>query len=163
MANILFSFADLSAKDKASKELVKTFKKAGAEVATVEVDSKIRRSSGISYRELALVFKDGQAVVMRIKESGDIFQVLLNKKILQVSSQDDHSKAVVEIVQALDAGRDRFQKALAKAKVDLPASVRTAAPKMEVALTEKRDSLVTAIAEARQQAADIRKAAGIQQ
>ena len=151
MKNLLFSFEDLSAKDKAAKQAARYFSRAGANVVQQDVPTAVKRSSGITYREMALTFADSQQVVLRIKQSGDIFQVLLNGKVLPIKNQDDHVKAIAEIVQAMDAGRSRFQKLLAAAPARPPAGIRTAAPKMEQVLTEKRDALKAAIAEVRSQ------------
>jgi len=100
---------------------------------------------------MVLTFADSQQVILRIKQTGDIYQVLLNGKAIPLKTQDDHVKAIAEIVQAMDAGRSSFQKMLANAKVRPPAGIRTAAPKMEQVLTEKRDSLKAAIASVRAQ------------
>lgn len=151
MKNLLFSFEDLSAKDKAAKQAARYFSRAGANVVQQDVPTAVKRSSGITYREMALTFADSQQVVLRIKQSGDIFQVLLNGKALPIKNQDDHVKAIAEIVQAMDAGRSRFQKLLAAAQVRPPAGIRTAAPRMEQVLTEKRDALKATIAEVRSQ------------
>lgn len=158
-SKILFSFEDFSSKDKASKAVVRHFARAGASVVQTDASGSIRRSSGVSYRELALAFADSQQVVLRIKQTGDIFQVLLNGKVLPIRNQDDHSKAIAEVVKAMDSGRTAFQKKLARAKVKLPPSIKTAAPKMEQALAEKRDALRDAIADARQRLEELRTAA----
>jgi hypothetical protein len=155
MKNLLFSFADLSAKDKAARQAARYFSRAGANVVQQDVPTAVKRSSGITYREMSLTFADSQQIVLRIKQSGDIFQVLLNGKVLPIKNQDDHVKAIAEIVQAMDAGRSRFQKLLAAAQARPPAGIRTAAPKMEQVLTEKRDALKSAIAEVRGQIAAI--------
>ena len=55
----------------------------------------------------------------------------------------------------MDAGRTKFQKQLAAAKVKPPAGIRTAAPKMEAVLTEKRDALKAAIATVREDIAKL--------
>ena len=149
MKNLLFSFEDLTVKDKAAKQAIRYFSRAGANVVQQDIPSALKRSSGVTYREMALTFADSQTVVLRIKQSGDIFQVLLNGKVLPIKNQDDHVKAIAEIVQAMDAGRSKFQKILAAAKVKPPPGIRTAAPKMEQALTDKRDALKSAIAAVR--------------
>lgn len=159
MKNLLFSFEDLTVKDKAAKQAARYFSRAGANVVQHDVSTSVKRSSGISYREMTLTFADSQQVVLRIKQSGDIFQVLLNGKVLPIKNQDDHVKAIAEIVQAMDAGRSRFQKLLAAAQARPPAGIRTAAPKMEQVLTEKRDALKAAIADVRSQIEAIKGAA----
>ena len=149
MKNLLFTFEDLTVKDKAAKQAIRYFSRAGANVVQQDIPSALKRSSGVTYREMALTFADSQTVVLRIKQSGDIFQVLLNGKVLPIKNQDDHVKAIAEIVQAMDAGRSKFQKILAAARVKPPAGIRTAAPKMEQVLTDKRDALKSAIAAVR--------------
>ena len=82
--------------------------------------------------------------------------MLLNGKVIPIANQDDHVKAIAEIVQSMETGRTKFQKQLAAAQVKPPAGIRTAAPKMEAVLTEKRDALKTAIATAKEEAAKLR-------
>lgn len=149
MKKILFSFADLSVKDKAAKEAAKFFSRAGAHVVQQDVSTAVKRAAGISFREMLLTFADSQKVILRVKQTGDIYQVLLNGKILPIKNQDDHIKAISEIVAAMDAGRTKFQKLLAAVKIRPPAGIRTAAPKMEQVLTSKRDALKVAISEVR--------------
>lgn len=155
---ILFSFQDMATGDKASKIVDRYFSRAGANVVQNDVLSSVKRSSGVSYREMALTFADSQTVVLRVKQSGDIFQVLLNKRVLPIKNQDDHVAAISEIVKAMDSGRTKFQKTLARTKVKPPAGIRTAAPKIEQTLTEKRDALIEAIAAVREETARLRAA-----
>ena len=148
---LLFSFDDLSVKDRAVKQALKHFSRAGANVVQADVNPSTKRAAGVSYREMTLTFADSQKITLRIKPSGDIFQVLLNDKAMPIKSQSDHAKAIAEMVQAMESGRAKFQKALAAAAVKLPPSIRTAAPKMEQVLTEKRDALQGAIAAVREE------------
>ena len=142
---ILFSFADLSVKDKAAKIAVKYFKKAGLEVSSQDVLPKVRRTSGISYREMKLAFSDSQTVLFRIKQSGDIYQILFNGRLIPIKNQDNHVEAIAEIASKLLANRSKFQAKLSKAKVKAPPSIKTAAPKIRQSLIAKRDGLVEAI------------------
>ena len=132
---LLFSFEDFSNKDKAAKAVVKYFTRAGANAVQVDASGAVRRTSGVSYRELVLTFADSQSVTLRIKQTGDIYQVLLNGKVLPIKAQDDHTAAIAEIVKAMDAGRSAFQKKLAAAQVKPPAGLKTAAPKMMAAVS----------------------------
>lgn len=144
--NFIFSFDDLSNKDKAVKAAMKYFSRAGHNAIASDVDPKIKRTSGISYREMTLTFGDSQKVKFRIKQTGDIYQVLLNDKLIPIKNQDDHVQAIAEIVARMSAGASAFQKKLAKANAALPKAIKTAAPKMMQVLTEKRDNLKAAIA-----------------
>ncbi|KAF1003298.1 MAG: hypothetical protein GAK28_04803 [Luteibacter sp.] len=159
MKNLLFTFADLSAKSTAAKQVVRYFARAGANVVQQDIPSAVKRSSGVTYREMDLTFADSQQVTLRIKQTGDIFQVLLNGKALPIKDQEDHVKAIAEIVQAMDSGRSRYQKLLAAAKVRPPAGIRTAAPRMEQALTVKRDALKAAIENVHEQISALAPAA----
>lgn len=151
MKNLLFSFENLSAKDTGVKKALQQFQRAGARVAQAEAMTGLKRSSGVTYRELHLTFTDSQRVVLRIKQTGDIFQVLLNGSALPIKNQDDHVAAVAEIAKTMDAGRLKFQRKLAAIKVRPPAGIRTAAPRMEQVLIQKRDMLKEAIAEVREE------------
>ena len=154
--NILFDFDNMA---KGAKVAARQFTRAGANVVQTDAGTAVKRTSGVSYRELALTFADSQAVALRIKSTGDIWQVLINGKIVPIKSQDDHQAAVGEIVKALDAGRTKFQALLAKAKAKLPPTIRTAAPKLEAVLVEKRDGLKVAIQAVRDEIATLREPA----
>lgn len=156
MKNVVFDFNAMTNKDSASKAVIAAFKKAGAEVVQVDVAITTKRTSGISYRELSMTFADSQTVVFRVKQTGDIYQVLLNGKVKPITNQDDHTAAIVEMTKAMEAGRTAFQKKLAKTIVKLPNSIKTTVPTKEKYLTEKRNSLQEAIAEAEKELAALK-------
>lgn len=153
--NLLFTFEDLSVKDKAAKALERLFKRGGSQVVQQEASASVKRSSGVSYRELALTFADSQQVTLRVKQTGDIYQVLINGKVFPLRFPDDHEKAIQEVIKAMDGKRAAFQKKLAAAKVALPPSIKTAAPKLKQALVQKRDDLKAAIEAVKEEAAKI--------
>ena len=97
----------------------------------------MRRTLGISYREAQFGFADSQTVSFGITQSGDVYQVKINGKPFPLKYQDDHIKAISEIVAGMSKGRAKFQAALAKVKIALPGTIRTAAPKMEQVLRDK--------------------------
>lgn len=156
MKNIIFKFDEISNKDKATKAVSNHFKRAGAEIVQVDVSPNVKRTSGISYRELNLTFADSQIIIFRIKQSGDIYQALLNGKVKPMANQDDHAAAIAELVKAMETGRSAFQTKLAKAKVKLPNSIKTTVPNKEKLLIEKRDALKEAVAAAEQELAQIK-------
>jgi predicted ribosome quality control (RQC) complex YloA/Tae2 family protein len=155
--NLLFTFNDMSVKDRAAKQVMKYFSRAGAQVVSQDVDTKVKRTSGISYREMTLGFADSQTVVFRIKDPGDIYQVLINGKLVPIKNQDDHVAAVTEIVAMLNAGRTKFQAKLVKAQSKIPPSIKTAVPNMRKQLEQKRDGLKEAIAVVREEIAKYRE------
>lgn len=158
--NQVFSFEDMAAGDKASREVIQFFQRAKQVVVSQNIDSKIRRTSGQSYREMSFSFADNQTVVLRIKSTGDVFQVLLNGKILPIKHQDDQTKAIIEISNALDSNRTKHQKKLASLAVKLPSGIKTAQPTQIARLTERRDQLKEAIAETESEIARIKADSG---
>jgi len=140
MKNLIFDF-DGSEKDRTISRAKSAFSGYGATVAQVDVGQTVKRTSGINYREISFVFADSQTATMRIKQTGDVYQVLVNGKMVAIRSQDDHAAAIGEIVNIMDAGRAKFQKALASAKAKLPSGVKSAAPKLRDALVAKRDAM----------------------
>ena len=101
--------------------------------------------SGVPYREMLLTFADSQVVIFSIKQTGDICQVKLNGKIVPLKHLDDQAAAIGEVVNMMDSGRSKFQAAMAKVRIKLPSTIRTAAPKIEFALQEKSMALDQAI------------------
>lgn len=146
---VIFSFEDMAVGDKATKKIMQYFSRAGANVVTQSVDGKIKRSSGISYREMTLAFADSQTITFRIKQSGDIYQVALNGKVIPIKNQDDQVAAVAELVAMMASSRTKFQAKLAKAMAKLPPTIKTAVPNIRKQLEQKRDGLKEAIAEVR--------------
>lgn len=147
---LIFNFFELSGKDESIKKAKRYFSQAGATVTSVDVDAKVRRTLGISYREAQFGFADSQTVSFGITQSGDVYQVKINGKPFPLKSQDDHIKAISEIVAGMSKGRAKFQAALAKVKIALPGTIRTAAPKMEQVLRDKIVAVDEAIAVAQE-------------
>lgn len=158
--NFLITFDDLKPGSKAVKKLVQAFTRAGANVATTDTDGRARRTAGITYRELSMTFVDNQKIVFAIKQSGDIFRVMINGSVVAIKNQDDQTKAVAELVQLLDAGRVKFQAKLARQKVALPKGIKTAAPKMEEKLRAESERLDQEIASAQARANELRAELG---
>lgn len=144
----IFSFEEMAVGDSASRKVIGFFQRAHQDVVSQAVDAKIKRTSGNSYREMSFTFADSQSVVFRIKQTGDIFQVLVNGKLLPIKHQGDQQKAIIEIANALDSRRAKFQQQLIKAQAKVPAGIKTAAPALMTSLTDKRDGLKEAIASA---------------
>jgi hypothetical protein len=150
MSALLFSFEDLDS-DKAGQALSRYFQGAGEQVVQTTVDPCVRTSSDIAYKTIDVTFADGQTLTLLVKESGDIFTVLLNGKALAILAQDDQEASMAEMVKAMDAGRTKFQAALAKTRAVLPSTIRMATPKVEIVLQEKLASLNEAIALAKEE------------
>ena len=118
--SLLFSFDDLTDKNRVVRSVKKQFEALGAVVVAVDVPARVKRMAGITYRELSLSFADSQMVTFRVKQTGDIFEVRLNGKTLPIKEQDDQRKALKEIADAMDKGRTAFQRKLQRVRVDVP-------------------------------------------
>jgi len=158
--DFLISFDDLKAGSAAVKRLVQAFTRAGATVASSDIDPKTRRTSGVNYRQVLITFTDNQKVVLGVKTTGDIFEVRVNGAALAIKNQDNQVKAVGEIAKALDAGRAKFQAKMARTKVALPKGITTAAPKMEQRLQEAETTLDAEIAAVKARITDLRAELG---
>lgn len=150
MGTLVFHFEDLDS-DKAEQALSRYFQGAGAQVVQTTVDQQIRTSSDIAYKTVDVTFADGQKLTLLVKESGDIFSVLLNGKALPLKAQDDQEASMAEMVKAMDDGRAAFQDALTKTQAVVPATIRMATPKVEAVLQARLASLNEAIAQAKQE------------
>src|SRR5258708_19887147 len=110
---LVFSFEDLDS-DKAEQALSRYFQGAGEQVVQTAVDPQVRTSSDISYKTIDITFADGQTLTLLVKETGDIFSVLLNGKALAITAQDDQEAAMAEMVKPMDDGPTKFQPPPAK-------------------------------------------------
>lgn len=138
---LTIDFAGLAANAaNAMRRVTALFQRANLPVLDVSCDGKTKRAASISFREVLLTFADSQKLLLRVKATGDVYQVLVNGKVTPVSAQDDGAKAVAELVGILDKGRARFQKRLAAMAMKPPEGAKTAAPKL-------REKLVQQIAE----------------
>jgi len=153
MKTLIFDFFKASDKDKSIAKAKRYFEQAGASVTSVDVDAKVKRVAGVSFRDVHFGFADSQTISFGVKETGDVYQVKVNGRLTPLKHQDDHLKAIGELVAAMAKGRVKFQLALAKVKVELPKSIRTAAPKMEVALREQIAAVDEAIGVAQERLA----------
>lgn len=143
-------YANLMANDKtAPKELLQLFKRAGAVVAQSSV-GKPKRQNSMSFKPIFLTFADNQTLELRLKTTGDFFQVLLNGKVLPVKHQDDERLAVAEAVAALNANSQKFQAALARKKMDLPQGIKSTVKRKEEVYAARLAELDELIAEVKQ-------------
>lgn len=109
----------------APKELLQLFKKAGAHAKAIAQSSveKTKRTNGVTFNEIILVMSDSQNITLRVKTTGDIYQVLLNKKILPIKEQDNIQAAVKEVINAWQKNANKFQLALTRKKMPLPKGI----------------------------------------
>jgi len=149
MGTLVFNFEDLDS-DKAEQALSLYFRGAGEQVVQTTVDPQVRTSSDIAYKTIDVVFADGQKIKLLVKESGDIFSVLLNGKAFPLVAQDDQEAAMAELVKAMDDGRAAFQDALAKAEAVVPATIRMSTIKVQTVLEARLAYLNEAIAAAKE-------------
>lgn len=147
--SLIFNFDELKTNEKtAPKSLLQIIRRAGSTVASSWVDGKTRRENAISFKQIHLVFADSQEAVLRVKQSGDIYQVKLNGRAIPIKHQDDHKRAIIEVIDAVDANLSKFQKKLAQTKVALPVGIKSTVTRKEDALKQRLTELDQAISEA---------------
>lgn len=146
MADVLFDFDNPSDAARSLKRVAQAMQRAGQPVVSHDFDAKLRRTSGINYRQALLTLASGQTVTLMVKQTGDVFRVLLNGAVLPIKNQEG-IKAIGEIAAAAERNQAKFQAAQARQKVALPKGIRTAAPKMAEALALRNTELDAQIAE----------------
>lgn len=153
--HLLFNFDEMTQKDSVIRDIQKEFRRLGTPVASVDIPNQIKRSAGISYREVHMTFEDSQQVTFRVKKPGDIFEVKLNGKTVAIRNQDNQKASLEEISKSLDKGRTAFQRKLATQKVNLP-RVGTSSKRTEQVQAEQLSAIQEQIADRRKALEDLR-------
>lgn len=143
----------------AMKRVTSLLERAGLKVVDVASDGKTRRLAGVSFREVTISFADSQKLALRVKATGDVYEVRINGKQTPVSQQDDAAKAIGELAGLIDRGRARFQKRLAAMRMRPPESARTAAPKLKERLQQQIAEVDSQIEAAKEELAELATAA----
>ena len=146
MADVLFDFDNTADAERSLKKVAQVMQRAGQAVVSYNFDPKLRRSSGVNYRQALLTLASGQLVTLMVKQTGDVFRVLLNGAAMPIKNQDS-IKALGEIAAAAERNQVKFQASQARKKVALPKGIRTAAPKMADALAQRNSELDALISE----------------
>ena len=150
--SLLFSFDDLSDKNKVVQKVKKQFEKLNLTVTAVDVPQQIKRTAGVSYREVSMTFADSQIVTLRVKKTGDIFTVLLNKKAIPIKNQDDQTKGLKEIADAIVKNQSAFQRKLARIAVAVPTKGMRSTVSVVERQASKIEEMKSAIEEYRKKA-----------
>ena len=146
MADVLFDFDNQGDATRSLKRVAQAMLRAGQPVVSHDFDPKLRRTSGVGYRHALLPLASGQTVTLMVKQTGDVYRVLLNGAVLPIKNQDG-IKAIGEIAAAAERNQKKFQAAQARIKAQLPKGIRTAAPKMAEALAQRNTELDALISE----------------
>lgn len=144
MGPLVFNFEDL-ASDTAHHAIERYFRGAGAHMVHSVRDPAIRRADGVSSRRIAMTFSDGQKLAIAIRQDGNIHGAELNGKDVSLKATDDQEAAMAELARLMDRGREKYQEALARARVSLPPAVSTSTAQLEAALKDRAASLDEAI------------------
>jgi len=154
--SLLFSFDDLSDKNKVVQKVKKQFEKLNLTVTAVDVPQQIKRTAGVSYREVSMTFADSQIVTLRVKKTGDIFTVLLNKKAIPIKNQDDQTKGLKEIADAVVKNQSAFQRKLARIAVAVPTKGMRSTVSVVERQASKIEEMKSAIEEYRKKTEELR-------
>ena len=154
--SLLFSFDDLSDKNKVVQKVKKQFEKLNLTVTAVDVPQQIKRTAGVSYREVSMTFADSQIVTLRIKKTGDIFTVLLNKKAIPIKNQDDQTKGLKEIADAVTKNQSAFQRKLARIAIKVPTKGMRSTVSVVERQASKIEEMKSAIEEYRKKTEELR-------
>ncbi|APQ14645.1 hypothetical protein BJP27_24030 (plasmid) [Pseudomonas oryzihabitans] len=156
----LFDFDNPADAQRSLKRISQAMLRAGQPVVGSEFNLRPQRTAGVSFRTALLTLASGQMVTLRVKLTGDIFQILLNKTVLPIRDQTGLG-AVAEIAKAAAANQKKFQAAQARQRVELPKGIRSTAPTMLAALTTRAAFLDDQIKEASETRDGLRRELGI--
>lgn len=96
----------------------------GLTVADVQADNKAKRESGYQVKTATITFDSGQKLMLKAKAGGSIYQVRLNNKVVPIKHYEDLDKAVLEIINYVQANEKRYlqqkEKQIARQKVTVP-------------------------------------------
>lgn len=148
-------FSSPAGAEKAIKLISQQMGRAGQTVASSEFNNKARRSSETTYREAMLVLASGQTITLRVNNTGDIYQVLLNGSVKPLKEHTDVEKAVGEIAAMAEKNQAAFQKAQARKAVALPRGMSTPKPKQVEVLAQQVAELDTQISERKSTIAEL--------
>jgi hypothetical protein len=141
--------------ERAVRKVTALFVRAGLEIVSVGSSGKAARIAGVSYREVTYTFADSQSLGLRIKATGDVYEVRVNGKVVPIKEQDDPAKAAAELVSMLDKSRARHQKRMAALKMAPPEGAKTAAPKLREKLVQQIAEVDAAIDAAKEELAEL--------
>ena len=82
----------------------------------ISVEDKTVRKNGVTTLGVQLFLADDQMVNLRVKETGDIYEVKINNRLTPITAQDDTDAAVKEICDRLIRGRAAFLKVQSRQK-----------------------------------------------
>lgn len=161
MASVVFDFAKLvGGKDKRQiGRIVAFFERYGCPVKAeggVVVDDKTTRKSGMTTVGMTFYMADDQTVTLKVKQSGDIFEVQINGRAVPVTAQDATDQAIKEVCERLNKGRAAFVKKQAKQatpdlpepkKGEAPATLATRVKQKQAVLVQKQEQIAELTAE----------------
>lgn len=149
----MFNYSSLAEGDKPVQDLKTKLNNAVGQAIPYVVIGKAKRTSGESVKPIEFGFENGQKVTFMVRQSGDIFRVLLNDKPLPLTSDMTMVQEMsTEIAAKVKAGQSRFDAAAAKAKVRVPTVPRKVlTTKQQLAeVTTQETSIDTEIEKAEQ-------------
>lgn len=167
---IIFNFDDMKVKgDKTVNALIKSFKKNGVDIIRQSIHiSEMKRTQGISFKELTLTTSDSQLVQFAIKQTGDIFKIKVSSttgkldslKEMPIKNQHDHDLAIKEIADRIEMQRKPFQKKLEKLQAnvlpeELKDKMKSTRRKQETVLQEEINQLDDLLQEADKRLAEL--------
>lgn len=126
------------------RPFIKKFEKWGVHISKIEASNVGKRESGFLLKDALFIFEDGQKMLVRVKSDGTVFQVKLNNKVLPLKSVDNVDKAVIEIVDYIQANakayeRAKIQREKRKAKPDTPSVTTSRREKISRVQDELRE------------------------
>jgi chromosome segregation ATPase len=125
--------------------LTKKFARWKVEVADIEATNKPKRESGMQIKSAMLKISTGQKLEIKVKNTGTIFQIKLNGKVLPIKHVDNMDKAVIEIVDYIQENEKSYLKSQERRVAKLAAGEKK--PSVRTTRAEQIDNYTAKVAE----------------
>lgn len=132
MSEQTFSLQAITEKDPLIAKLKAALEKGSGQSVPYITIEPIKRMAGVSARSIIFGLENGQQVTFLIRNTGDIFRVLLNGRDLPMATDFDHAstdeiedgnllgKGMAEIGQAVRKNQKAFDDKQTKGKITIP-------------------------------------------
>lgn len=111
-ANEVLNFDDIN--PEGLKKVTKGFEKNDLEVLNLAATNRLVRRNGMSTKKAVYIFAGGQAVELRVNDTGDIYQVSLNNKVSPFREQKKIAYLIKDIATSVKKNQVAFDKSMLK-------------------------------------------------
>lgn len=111
-ANEVLNFADIN--PRGLKKVTAAFNRNGLEVLNLAATNRKINRNGMTTKKAVFVIAGGQTVELRVNDTGDIYQVVINNKVSPFREQKKIASLIKDIANSVKKNQAAFDKSLLK-------------------------------------------------